>query len=65
MLSPVPGFAADGTARWSVRFSPKGGCTDAVVAELGKAKETVLVQAYSGSHLRRLRRLWWTPTSAA
>jgi phosphatidylserine/phosphatidylglycerophosphate/cardiolipin synthase-like enzyme len=30
-----------------VYFSPKGGCTDAVVRELGKAKSTVLVQAYS------------------
>ena len=47
MLSTVPGFAADGTARWSVQFSPKGGCTDAVIAELGKTKETVLIQACS------------------
>jgi phosphatidylserine/phosphatidylglycerophosphate/cardiolipin synthase-like enzyme len=30
-----------------VYFSPKGGCTDAVVRELGKAKKSVLVQAYS------------------
>ena len=30
-----------------VYYSPKGGCTDAVVAELGKAKNTVYVQAYS------------------
>ncbi len=30
-----------------VFFSPKGGCTEAVVQELGKAKATVLVQAYS------------------
>ena len=30
-----------------VYFSPKGGCTEAVVQELGKAKATVLVQAYS------------------
>ena len=30
-----------------VYFSPKGGCTEAVVKELGKAKSTVLVQAYS------------------
>ncbi len=28
-------------------FSPKGGCTDAVVTELNAAKSTVLVQAYS------------------
>jgi phosphatidylserine/phosphatidylglycerophosphate/cardiolipin synthase-like enzyme len=30
-----------------VYFSPKGQCTEAVVRELGKAKGTVLVQAYS------------------
>jgi len=30
-----------------VYFSPKGACTEAVVEALGKAKSTVLVQAYS------------------
>ena len=30
-----------------VYFSPDGGCTEAVVRELGKVKSTVLVQAYS------------------
>ena len=30
-----------------VYFSPKGGCTEAVVKELGNAKSTVLMQAYS------------------
>jgi phosphatidylserine/phosphatidylglycerophosphate/cardiolipin synthase-like enzyme len=30
-----------------VYFSPHGGCTEAVVKELGQAKSTVLVQAYS------------------
>ena len=30
-----------------VYFSPKGGCTEAVVRELNAAKSTVLVQAYS------------------
>ena len=30
-----------------VYFSPKGGCTEAVVRELGNAKATILVQAYS------------------
>lgn len=30
-----------------VFFSPKGGCTEAVVANLDKAKSNVLVQAYS------------------
>ncbi|MGB7767346.1 MAG: phospholipase D family protein [Verrucomicrobiia bacterium] len=30
-----------------VYFSPKGGCTEAVVANLDKATNTILVQAYS------------------
>jgi phosphatidylserine/phosphatidylglycerophosphate/cardiolipin synthase-like enzyme len=30
-----------------VYFSPKGGCTEAVVRELGAAKQTVFMQAYS------------------
>ena len=30
-----------------VHFSPKGGCTEAVVKELGNAKKMLLVQAYS------------------
>lgn len=28
-------------------FSPKGGCTEAIVAELGRARRQILVQAYS------------------
>jgi phosphatidylserine/phosphatidylglycerophosphate/cardiolipin synthase-like enzyme len=28
-------------------FSPKGGCTETVIEELGRAKKTILVQAYS------------------
>jgi phosphatidylserine/phosphatidylglycerophosphate/cardiolipin synthase-like enzyme len=35
-----------GTAAWEVYFSPRGGCTDAIVRELGEARRTVLVQAY-------------------
>src|ERR1700731_1481554 len=31
----------------SVHHSPKGGCTDAIVAELKKARREILVQAYS------------------
>jgi phosphatidylserine/phosphatidylglycerophosphate/cardiolipin synthase-like enzyme len=30
-----------------VYFSPKGGCTDAILRELGAAKSSILVQAYS------------------
>jgi phosphatidylserine/phosphatidylglycerophosphate/cardiolipin synthase-like enzyme len=32
---------------WEVFFSPSGGCTEAVVGSLEKAKASVLVQAYS------------------
>jgi phosphatidylserine/phosphatidylglycerophosphate/cardiolipin synthase-like enzyme len=31
----------------SVCFSPKGGCTEAIVQELDRAKVSILVQAYS------------------
>lgn len=43
------GVAADRAQvkNWQVYFSPHGGCTEAVVAALGSAKSTVLVQAYS------------------
>jgi phosphatidylserine/phosphatidylglycerophosphate/cardiolipin synthase-like enzyme len=30
-----------------VYFSPKGGCTEAIVEEIGRAKQEILVQAYS------------------
>ena len=33
--------------KYAVHFSPKGGCTEAVVAALGAAKTNVVVQAYS------------------
>ena len=32
---------------WSVYFSPKGGCTQAIVSDLHKAKTSILMQAYS------------------
>lgn len=35
------------TETLEVYFSPKGGATDAVVAEIGKAQKEVLVQAYA------------------
>lgn len=35
------------TPSWQVHFSPHGGCTDAIISELNKAKSSVLVQAYS------------------
>jgi phosphatidylserine/phosphatidylglycerophosphate/cardiolipin synthase-like enzyme len=44
-----PGVAADRAQvkNWQVYFSPHGGCAEAVVEALGRAKSTVLVQAYS------------------
>jgi phosphatidylserine/phosphatidylglycerophosphate/cardiolipin synthase-like enzyme len=42
-----PGPRNPGEAGWQVYFSPKGGCTDAVVRELGRAERSVKVLAYS------------------
>ena len=44
--SAIPATAQDSTLL-KVRFSPKGGCTDAIVKELDEARGAVLVQAYS------------------
>ena len=44
LLSCLLAFAGP---EWQVYFSPKGGATDAIAAELGKATNSVLVQAYS------------------
>jgi phosphatidylserine/phosphatidylglycerophosphate/cardiolipin synthase-like enzyme len=41
------GSQAKAQAGWEVYFSPHGGCTEAAVKALEKAKTTVLVQAYS------------------
>lgn len=38
---------ANGSPKWTVNFSPHGGCTEAVVDAVGKARSTILVQAYS------------------
>jgi phosphatidylserine/phosphatidylglycerophosphate/cardiolipin synthase-like enzyme len=40
-------LSQDKPTAWEVYFSPNGGCTDAIVKELDKAQNTVLVQAYS------------------
>jgi len=34
-------------ADWRVYFSPDGGCTQAIISELARAKTTIRVQAYS------------------
>jgi len=47
---PLTSIAKDLTlsnAPTQVYFSPHGGCTKAIVSELGKAKSVILVQAYS------------------
>ena len=43
----VLAWAAWAGPNWNVYFSPDGGAADAIVAELGKATNSVLVQAYS------------------
>jgi phosphatidylserine/phosphatidylglycerophosphate/cardiolipin synthase-like enzyme len=47
VLSPRITLPQETPITWQVYFSPHGGCTDAVIRELNKAKSTVLVQAYS------------------
>jgi phosphatidylserine/phosphatidylglycerophosphate/cardiolipin synthase-like enzyme len=34
---------------WNVHFSPKGGCTEAIIRELDEARTSILVQAYNFS----------------
>ena len=46
-LTSLPVFSAPSTSPIAVYFSPDGGCTQAIVAELQKAKSTIFVQAYS------------------
>ena len=48
-VAPVSVHAATNTTSIAVYFSPKGGCTEAIVEALGKARKSVLVQAYSFS----------------
>jgi len=40
-------LAQERPVSWEVYFSPNGECTDAIIRELNKAQNTVLVQAYS------------------
>jgi phosphatidylserine/phosphatidylglycerophosphate/cardiolipin synthase-like enzyme len=44
--SPSITLPQDSSPTWEVYFSPNGGCTEAIIRELGKAKTSVLVQAY-------------------
>ena len=49
VFSPLPSLPQEKptTCNWQVYFSPKGGCTDAIVKELNKAQKTILLQVYS------------------
>jgi phosphatidylserine/phosphatidylglycerophosphate/cardiolipin synthase-like enzyme len=46
ILSP-PSALAEKPATWEVYFSPRGGCTEAIVQEINKARTSIRVQAYS------------------
>lgn len=46
-LSPRITIPQEKPPTWEVYFSPRGGCTEAIIRELNKAKTTILVQAYS------------------
>jgi len=50
VITLQPGHATDLTLNNTpaqVYFSPKGGCTEAIISELDQAKAEILVQAYS------------------
>jgi phosphatidylserine/phosphatidylglycerophosphate/cardiolipin synthase-like enzyme len=46
-LFPPVTLPQENPTTWEVCFSPRGQCTDAIIRELNKAKNSVLVQAYS------------------
>jgi hypothetical protein len=47
IVPPLPALPQEKPATIEVYFSPHGGCTEAIIRELNKAKSTVLVQAYT------------------
>ncbi len=47
ILYPPTTLSQERAPNWQVYFSPHGGCTNAMINELNKAKDTVLIQAYS------------------
>jgi phosphatidylserine/phosphatidylglycerophosphate/cardiolipin synthase-like enzyme len=47
IIYPVISQPQEQRKSWEVYFSPHGGCTEAIIRELDKAKTSVLVQAYS------------------
>jgi len=46
-LFPAVTLSQENSPTIEVYFSPHGGCTEAIIRELDKAKSTILVQAYS------------------
>jgi phosphatidylserine/phosphatidylglycerophosphate/cardiolipin synthase-like enzyme len=40
-------YSQEGPPSWEVHFSPRGGCTEAIISALNQAKKTILIQAYS------------------
>ena len=46
-MAPATAKASGTNPVLTVFFSPQGGCTEAIVAELAKARSTIYVQAYS------------------
>ena len=46
-IFPTASYVQEKSPAVEVYFSPHGGCTDAIIRELNKAKNTILVQAYS------------------
>ena len=47
LSTPIHVYSQEKSPSIEVYFSPHGGCTDAVIRELNKAKSTIRVQAYS------------------
>lgn len=47
MFACNPSFPAAGPLCVEVRFSPRGGCTEAVCREIAAARQEILVQAFS------------------
>jgi len=47
ILSTLPALPQEKPPTWGVYFSPDGGCTDAIITELNRSKNAVLVQAYT------------------
>ena len=46
LLSPGQSYLQEKQPVWEVYFSPRGGCTEAIIKQLDQAKTTILVQSY-------------------